>query len=155
MFWVLIYIASIVAVNYGFSVVPLVDLRPLGMWPPMSLLVGAVFVLRDYAQRSVGHWVIPAMGVGILLSYYLADPYVAAASAAAFAISEACDWIIYTLTGRPFPQRVLASSAVGTPIDSAVFLSMIDHFSITGVATMTASKMLAALLVWRCARLGQ
>lgn len=149
MFAILIYVASIVAVNYGFSVVPLVDLGPLGMWPPMSLLVGLVFVLRDYAQRDTGQWVLPAMTSGVVLSYFLADPYVAIASACAFAISELIDWAVYTWTRKPFGQRVLLSSAFGTPVDSAVFLGMIGHFSIAGVAIMTLSKMVAALAIWR------
>jgi len=152
MFWVLIYVASIVAVNYGFSAVPLVDLGPLGMWPPMSLLVGAVFVLRDFAQRDAGQWVLLAMGVGLVLSYVMADPYVAIASACAFAISEALDWLFYTLTKRPLAQRILISSAVSTPIDSAIFLGMIGHLSFVGVLVMTASKMIAALAVWRFLR---
>jgi hypothetical protein len=46
-------------------------------------------------------------------------------------------------------DRILASSAVGTPIDSAIFLGMIGAFSWIGVAVMTVSKMLAALIVWR------
>ena len=51
-------------------------------------------------------------------------------------------------TGRSFSQRVLISSAVGTPLDSIVFLAVIGHLSVIGVVAMTASKMLGALLVW-------
>ncbi len=149
MFWVLIYIGLILGVNYGFTVVPLVDLGDLGKWPPMSLAVGLVFVARDYAQRAVGHWVLAAMAIGIVLSYVLASPFVAVASACAFAISELADWIVYTATKRPFRDRILISSAISTPIDSIVFLSMIGHFSIFGAFIMTLSKIIAALVVWR------
>ena len=152
MHWILIYVATVVAVNVGFSVVPLMDLGPLGLWPPMSLLVGAVFVARDYAQRAAGHYVLPAMGAGVALSYFMADPYVALASGVAFAVSELLDWAVYTWTRRPFGQRVLASSAIGAPVDSAAFLLLIGHFSLVGVATMTVSKMLAAMLVWYALR---
>jgi queuosine precursor transporter len=123
--WVVAYIASIVLVNWGFTVVPLVSLGDLGMWPPMSLVVGAVFVLRDYAQREVGHWVIPAMLIGGALSWWMASPAVAIASVSAFLISELADWAVYTFTRRPFRERVLYSSALGTPIDSAVCLALI------------------------------
>jgi uncharacterized PurR-regulated membrane protein YhhQ (DUF165 family) len=82
------------------------------------------------------------------LSYVMADPFVAAASVAAFLISEFADWAVYSFTGRPFAQRVLLSSAVGTPLDSIVFLGMIGHLSMVGVAAMTLSKMLGALAVW-------
>ena len=37
---------------------------------------------------------------------------------------------------------------VGTPLDSMVFLGIIDHLSAIGVIAMTASKMMGALIVW-------
>lgn len=149
---IIAYILAIVAVNVGFVYVPLMDLGALGMWPPMSLAVGAIFVLRDYAQRQHGHSVLLAMLVGVGLSYWMANPYVAIASATAFLVSEMVDWSVYTWTRKPFAQRVLWSSAIGTPVDSVVFLAMIGHLSAVGVATMTISKMLAALAVWQMVR---
>lgn len=146
--WTAIYIALIVAVNYGFTVVPLVPLFG-EMWPPMSLIVGLIFVARDFSQREVGHWVIPAMLVGGVISYFMASPYVAIASVTAFLISESIDWLVYTVSRRQFAQRVLLSSMAATPIDSAVFLAMIGHFSIVGVIVMTLSKMIGALIVWQ------
>ena len=146
--YTIVYVALIVAVNYGFTVVPLVPLPGGEMWPPISLVVGFVFVARDYAQREIGHRVIIAMLAAGVISYFMASPFIAVASVAAFLISEFADWAVYTFTGRTFARRVLLSSAVGTPIDSAVFLSLIDQFSCIGVLAMTASKMLGALLVW-------
>ncbi|MEK9724121.1 MAG: preQ0 transporter [Rhodospirillaceae bacterium] len=143
-----LYIVLIVLVNWGFTVVPLVKLPGGEMWPPMSLVVGFIFVARDYAQREIGHRVIIAMLLAAALSYVMADPFVAAASLAAFLISEFADWAVYSFTGRPFSQRVLISSAVGTPLDSVVFLAVIGHLSVAGVIAMTASKMLGALFVW-------
>jgi len=143
-----LYIVLIAMVNYAFTVVPLVALPDGTLWPPVSLLVGFVFVVRDFAQREVGHKVLLAMLAGAALSYFMAGPQVAIASALAFAVSELADWAIYTFTKRPFAQRVLYSSALGTPIDSIVFLAAIGHLSTAGVAAMTLSKMLGALLVW-------
>ncbi|MBF0333532.1 MAG: hypothetical protein HQL38_02495 [Alphaproteobacteria bacterium] len=143
-----LYIAMIVAVNYGFSAVPLVKLPDGTMWPPMSLLVGFVFVMRDFAQREIGHRVLLAMLVGAALSWLMADPYVAIASAIAFLVSEAADWAVYSFTRRPMHQRVLLSSLAGAPLDSAVFLAAIGHLSASGVVTMTASKLAGALIVW-------
>ncbi len=142
------YVVLIVAVNYGFTVSPMVALPGGEQWPPISLLVGFIFVARDFAQREIGHRVIIAMLIAGGLSYVMADPFVAAASVAAFLISEFADWAVYSFTGRPFAQRVLLSSAVGTPLDSIVFLGMIGHLSMVGVAAMTLSKMLGALAVW-------
>ncbi len=144
----LLYVVLIVAVNYGFSVVPLVKLPDGTMWPPMSLVVGFIFVLRDFAQREIGHKVLLAMLVGVVLSYVMADPYVAVASAAAFLVSELADWLVYSLTKRPLSQRIIYSSLLSAPLDSAVFLFAIGHFSIVGVITMTASKLVGAFIVW-------
>ncbi len=144
----LIYIALIVAVNWGFTVVPLVKMPGGEMWPPMSLAVGFIFVVRDFAQREVGHRVLIAMLVGAGLSYVMASPYVAIASAAAFLVSELVDWLVYTFTHRPLAARILYSSLLGTPVDSIVFLWGIGHLTATGVVVMTISKMIGAMIVW-------
>ncbi|MDA0305280.1 MAG: hypothetical protein O3B76_03205 [Proteobacteria bacterium] len=143
-----LYIALIVAVNYGFTVVPLVEMPGGEKWPPMSLVVGLIFVARDFAQREIGHRVIIAMLLAGVLSYIMASPFVAVASLAAFLVSEFADWAVYSFTGRPLAQRVLLSSALGTPLDSGIFLALIGHFSVIGVVVMTLSKMLGALVVW-------
>ena len=143
-----LYIVLIVLVNYGFSVVPLIKLPDGTMWPPMSLVVGFVFVVRDFAQKEIGHKILIAMVVGVAVSYAMADPFIAMASAAAFLVSELADWAVYSFTGRPLSQRILLSSLLGTPIDSAVFLGGIGLLSPIGVVTMTASKMIGALVVW-------
>jgi len=146
--YALAYISAIVAANYGFSVIDPWFIFGAAV-PPMTFLVGVVFVLRDYAQRSLGHWVFAPMLIGVGLSFVLADPFIATASAVAFAISELVDWAIYTWSRRPFRQRILLSSAASTPLDSAVFLLMIGHFSVAGVILMTLAKMVGALIVWR------
>lgn len=143
-----LYIALIVTVNYAFSVVPLVKLPDGTMWPPVALLVGFVFVVRDFAQREIGHKVLLAMLVGVVISYFMASPFVATASAAAFLISELVDWAVYTYTKRPLSQRILFSSLLGTPVDSAVFLGLLGLLSPVGVIAMSASKLLGAVLVW-------
>ena len=147
--WTISYIVLIVLVNYGFTVVPLLSLPTGDMFPPMSLVVGFVFVVRDYAQRQVGHWVIPAMLAAGVLSFFMASPFVAMASVTAFLISEFADWGVYSFTKRPFRERVLWSSCLGTPIDSAVFLGMIGHLTLIAMIVMTLSKMIGALIVWR------
>ena len=141
------YIVSIVAVNIGFVYIPPVPL--LGeMFPPMSLIVGLIFIARDFAQREIGHKVIGAMVVGAVLSYLMADPFVAIASVVAFSISEMVDWGVYTYTKRPLRDRILLSSALGTPVDSAVFLLILGFFSPLGFLLMTLAKMLTAVILW-------
>ena len=141
------YIFSIVLVNIGFVYVPMIPMFG-EMFPPMTLIVGLVFILRDFAQREIGHKVLIAMGIGAMLSYIMADPFVAIASVVAFFISEMVDWAVYTYTKRPLGQRILLSSAIGTPIDSAVFLSMLGFFSPVGFLLMVIGKMVAAVIIW-------
>lgn len=148
MAWSVFYVAAIAAINVGFSYVPLIPLPNGEMFPPLALAVGFVFVLRDLAQRQVGHRVLWAMGAGLVVSYALADPYVATASAVAFAISEVVDWAIYTVTRRPLAERIIFSSLISTPVDSAVFLLMIGHFGVVGFSVMTLSKIVGAAVVW-------
>ena len=143
----LIYILSIVLVNIGFVYVPLIPLFDT-MYPPMTVVVGLIFILRDYAQKEIGHKVLGAMLIGGLLSYVMADPYVAVASLVAFIVSETVDWGVYTLTDKPLRQRILLSSLISTPIDSGLFLYMIGQFSLTATLVMFVSKMLGALAVW-------
>ena len=148
----MLYIALIVVVNYGFTIVPLVP-TPWGeMFPPMSLLVGFVFVARDFAQREAGHLVLLSMLAGGVLSWFMAGPYVAVASVVAFAISETIDWVVYTLSKKPLSQRIVLSSLASTPIDSTVFLAMIGHLSFAGVLAMTIAKIIGALIVARAVK---
>lgn len=147
-----LYIASIVLVNWAFTVVPPIPIPGGALWPPVALIVGFVFVLRDFAQREIGHWVLGAMLLGALLSYGMAGRQVALASAAAFLVSEIADWAVYTWTKRPIGDRVLLSSAVAAPLDSIVFLAGIGFLSVAGVAAMTISKMLGAVVVWAMIR---
>lgn len=140
----ILYLVSIVLVNYLFTVVP-----SISAWQPVSLLVGIIFILRDLAQREIGHWVIPVMLVGGVISYFMASPFVAVASVTAFLVSELIDWAIYTVSNKPLKDRILLSSTVSTPIDSAVFLLMIGFFGWVTFAVMVVSKMVSALVVWR------
>lgn len=145
--WVFLYITSIVFVNYLFSVIPLVDFFG-EKWPPTSLACGLVFVVRDFAQREIGHKVLFAMFLGGIISWFMASPYIAVASVVAFGISELVDWATYTFTGYDFSRRVLLSSTISTPIDSIVFLHMIGHLSVTAVVIMTVSKMVGAFVIF-------
>ena len=150
--YALLYVFSVVLVNYAFDVVPLLSLPGGEMWSPVALVVGFIFVIRDYAQREIGHMVLPAMFLGGFVSWLMASPVIALASVCAFLTGELVDWAVYTFTGRPFSQRILLSSALSTPIDSVVFLSMVGMFSLPSVLVMTLSKMFGAVIVFHLAR---
>jgi uncharacterized PurR-regulated membrane protein YhhQ (DUF165 family) len=142
------YITAIVIANIGFTYLPMIALPGGEMLAPMSFLVGFIFVLRDFSQREIGHRVLIAMAIGAGLSYLMADPFVALASVLAFSISESVDWGIFSFTDKPLKQRILLSSLIGTPVDSAIFMLMLGFFSWYGLAIMFASKMVGAVIVW-------
>lgn len=143
----LAYVASVVLVNIGFSYVPPIS-TPLGMFAPMALLVGAIFIIRDYAQRASGHFVLVGMLVATAISYFFADPRVALASAAAFAASELIDWAVYSISKRPFHQRVTISSLFSVPVDTAVFLFGIGFMHTGTFVIMVLSKLVALVVLW-------
>lgn len=141
MIWIIAYLASVIGVNVAFAHAP----QYAAFW---SLAVGFVFVARDFAQRRVGHHILWFMVAGIVASYFLASPFVALASASAFAVSESADWLVFTITKRPLRDRVLGSCLVAAPLDSAVFLTIIGAFAMEPFAAQIASKIAAAFIVY-------
>ncbi|MDR1488984.1 MAG: hypothetical protein LBS65_00625 [Desulfovibrio sp.] len=146
--YTLLYILSVIFVNWAFDILPRLALSGGDVWSPASLIVGFIFVIRDYAQREIGHLILPAMLFGALLSALFSTPEIAFAAAVAFLASETTDWAVYTLTGLPFARRILLSSLISTPVDSLVFLGMIGMLSPFSVLLMSASKMFGAVFVF-------
>ena len=138
-----IYIATVVAINMAFAYIPPIVLFDGTIFTIGSVIAGLVFVARDYAQREVGHKAVLALMLAAgVLSYLLADPFVAIASIAAFAISELSDYIVYSKYKGDFNKRVIFSSLVSVPIDTTVFLAIISHLSALSFAVMCISKLL-------------
>ena len=66
---------------------------------------------------------LAAITAGVVISFVVAPPALALASAAAFAISELSDFAVYTpLVRRGFALAVVLSCVAGAAIDSAAFL---------------------------------
>lgn len=118
------YILTIPAANlavehYGKVPVGFGQMAPAGVYA-----VGIALVLRDLARKAAGRWpVIAAIGVGAVLSYWLASPALAIASCAAFALSEALDMAVHEpLRKRDLLAAMAASNLVGLIADSLLFL---------------------------------
>jgi hypothetical protein len=62
-------------------------------------------------------------------------------------LSEAVDWLVYTFSKRPFRSRVLLSSSISVPLDSAVFLWLVGSFAWPLLAIQIASKMAACIVL--------
>ena len=64
--------------------------------PSGVLMVGAALVLRDIVHERLGAWwAAGAIAVGVALSFFLASPYLAIASAVAFGLAETADLLVY------------------------------------------------------------
>lgn len=145
---VALYIATVIVCNAFYEYMPTINLGALGATGTGALAIGLVFVFRDYAQRVLGHWVLLCMAIATGLSFVLADPYVAVASALAFAASELCDWLLFTITKKPFHQRVLFSSLASTPVDTVVFLTYLNDMTPGTFLLAFIGKMVAAVAVY-------
>lgn len=141
------YVAVALLVNYTISWWPPREVFGINM-PPGLLLVGLVFVMRDYAQREIGQGVIGLTLLAALLTYFLVDPVVALASGLAFIVSEGIDQLIFTITKRPLKDRIVISSFVAVPFDGLIFLGLMGWLTTELFLVHYALKMIASLLMW-------
>ena len=114
----------------------------------MDPAAGIVYLVRDFAQRELGHRIFVAMVIGSLLSYFLATPAVALASVSAFIAGELIDWSIFTLSKKPLSQRLIWSACISAPIDSLIFISLLGYLSIASFTLMTAGKIIGVCIIW-------
>ena len=121
---------------------------PLGDLYLANIVVGFVFVLRDYAQREVGHYVLGFTALAGAITYVMVDPAIAVASVTAFMLSEMADWAIYSFTRRPIHERILISSIVAVPLDTLVFQHMAGYLTPAAFTTEVLSKAIGVLIVW-------
>ena len=150
------YIATIPAANWMIGNVgtfcipdgPCMIPVGFGMTAPSGvLMVGAALVLRDQVQEHLGaKWALGGILVGAILSYLLADPFIALASILAFGVSELVDFGAYTYVrkyGRAL--AVAASGLVGAVMESIVFL-YVAFGSLAYVEGQIFGKLIISLL---------
>ncbi|MBM3520094.1 MAG: preQ0 transporter [Alphaproteobacteria bacterium] len=150
--WVVLYVVSIVAVNWLFIALAPWS-TPFGDLYLANVIVGFVFVLRDYAQRQLGHYVLLATAVAGVLTYFMVDPAIAIASITAFVISETADWAIYSFTRRPLSERILVSSILAVPLDTLTFQYLAQYLTPAAFTTEVLSKAVGVIIVWYLLRL--
>lgn len=143
----LAYVGVALLVNFTISWWPPQNFFGIQI-PPGLLLVGAVFVMRDYAQRAVGNWVVPLTLLAAVLTYFAVDHVVALASGTAFVVSETIDWAIFKITKRSMRDRILISSAVAVPFDGLIFLGMMGWLTTQLFWVHYTVKMVASILMW-------
>ncbi len=165
----LVYVALIPFINWSFTWAPLTgfvngafavyfpgeDIPSAAKWlfNPVTIVTGLVLVVRDFAQREVGHYVLIAMGIALVLTAIAAGPELALASGGAFAIAELVDWALFTFAKYRLSTRVLLSSAIAAPLDTTIFLygaEIIRDGMLTGpnITMSITGKMVGALVIW-------
>lgn len=145
--WVALYVAAIVAVNWMFTAIAPWS-TPLGDLYLANVVVGFIFVLRDYAQREVGHYILFATAAAGVLTWFMVDPAIAVASITAFVLSETADWGVYSFLRRPLSQRILVSSMIAVPLDTFAFQYLAGYLTPAAFATEIVSKALGVMIVW-------
>ncbi|GAB2718401.1 VUT family protein [Streptomyces bullii] len=118
------YLATIPAANLA---VAHLGAQPVGfgyLAPAGVYFIGLALVLRDLLREAAGRGaVLAAILAGAALSWWLADPALALASTAAFAVAESLDFAVYEpLRKRGLLTAMLASNAAGLLADSLIFL---------------------------------
>ena len=98
-----------------------------------TLFAGLSLALRDLLQDTWGRLaVIFVIAFGTLLSFVIAAPEIALASAAAFGLAELLDFAVYSplrkratrFGDKRWAVAVVASNAVGAVVDTVVFLGI-------------------------------
>lgn len=115
-----------------------------------TFAAGLVLIARDAINDLAGRlFVIGCIVTGALLSGVTAPAMIAAASAAAFLISELVDWSVYEpMRRRGWGRAVLLSSLIAAPVDTVIFL-WIAPFPVTlsAVAGQVLVKTVLTLIV--------
>lgn len=120
------FLASIIVANWLTTVYGFV---PVGFGLAATagtFAAGFALALRDATQDSLGKWpVVATVLLGAGISYLIADPFIATASAVAFLLSELADFAVYTpLRRKSWAGAVVASNAVGAVLDTVVFIGI-------------------------------
>src|SRR6266511_1067568 len=121
-----VFAAAVAAANaltarYGFIPVGLGLTATAGTYA-----AGFCLPARDWVHDSAGRVaVLAAISAAGAASAVMAGPRLAAASASAFVLSELADLAVYQpLRRRGWLRAVLASNAVGAPVDTVLFLAL-------------------------------
>ncbi len=151
-------LANLLIGNVGTTCIPdgpcLIPVAPGIMAPSGVALAGVALVLRDVVHRQHGPWwAVACIMVGALVSVTVAPAALAIASGTAFLLSELADFGVYTpLARKRFMVAVVASSAVGLVVDSAVFLWLafgsLDYISGQVIAKTYAVVAAVPVLYW-------
>ena len=142
------FVACILAANYATTRYGMVPVGFGLLATAGTYFAGLSFVLRDAVQDTGGkRWVAGVILVGALLSFLIADPFIALASAVAFGLSELSDFAIYTpLRERGYVRAAVASNVVGSVVDTVAFLAIAGFPVLAALPGQMVGKLTVTLL---------
>lgn len=119
-----LFLGLILAANYVTTEYGMVPVGFGLMATAGTYLAGLTFVVRDSLQDAGGkRLTVAAIVAGAVLSFAIADPFIALASGVAFLTAELVDLAIYTpLRRRGYIRAAIASNIVGALVDTVLFL---------------------------------
>lgn len=132
----LAYIAAVVGANILSTEFGMVAIGFGLMASAGTYAAGAALGLKDAVREGLGPWgMVGVIVIGSALSFWLADPFIAVASLAAFSSSEILDSLIYEpLRSRSKLGGVVVSNTFGAALDTWVFLALAPFGPITAHA---------------------
>lgn len=144
------YITAIVAANIMTSNMGLVGVGFGLVVTAGTFAAGFALFARDFVHRYGGvKWALAAIAVGGVLSYLMADPFIATASVVAFTAAELVDLGVFASVRDRwgFPAAIAASNIVAAPVDTVLFL----HIAGFPVTWNAIAGQLIGKLVWATA----
>lgn len=154
---VLTYVACGVLVNLFAHLLPVYHLHnpflgnPSATFPiiPGTLLVGLIFVLRDYTQQLIGESVIGFTLLASAIVCVLIDGRLGLYSGAAFLVSEGIDQLIWKRLGKEdIKDRILWSSAAATWLDGLLILHGLNELTWPNFISHYIGKMVSVFVIW-------
>ncbi len=140
------YIVTIVLINTLFLWMPVYSIAGSTI-TTADFAAGSIFIVRDFAQREIKHYVLLAMLIGGAITYFFVSHTLAIASISAFLTAEAIDWSIFSFTRKPLSDRLIWSSMISCPVDSFIFAHLAGlHW--LDILLMTITKFVGVLIIW-------
>lgn len=114
-----ILVANILSANFGLVPVGFGLLVSAGTYA-----AGFALLSRDFVHTYLGvRGVLVGITIGLALSWFLATPALAMASAVAFLVAEVADMLVFLwIRPRGFVRAALVSNCVSAPVDTVLFL---------------------------------
>lgn len=148
-----IVLANWLTTEYGFVSVGFGLVATAGTYA-----AGLALGLRDLLQDTGGRWwVLGTILAGGVVSYLIADPFIALASAVAFTVGELADMAVYSpLRSRNWTGAVVASNLVGAVVDTAIFIgiafgaAMIQGSMLGQIVGKAWATLALLVVVWGC-----